>query len=156
MSKCTNPHIQSSKSLTYIKTVNKRDSTGFQNSSCMFQVTVPALSNASMVLPVPEWPGGTASPVLLWLPHIRDASGLKERKRRVKAHRAIRERSSIPPAAFSALDIGCEGNRAEKKDTEIITVLLFLQTALLIRKQSQDQHGLKTKPKDPLFDGTFT
>lgn len=122
----------------------------------MFQVTVPALSNASMVLPVPEWPGGTASPVLLWLPHIRDASGLKERKRRVKAHRAIRERSSIPPAAFSALDIGCEGNRAEKKDTEIITVLLFLQTALLIRKQSQDQHCLKTKPKDPLIDGTFT
>lgn len=76
---------------------------------------VPALLSASMVLPVPEWPGGTASGALLWLPHIRDASGLKERKRRVKAHKAIRERSSIPPAAFSALDIGCEEKEGEKR-----------------------------------------
>ncbi len=69
------------------------------NISCLSQaktqVLAPASGTASILLPVcPE----TVVPELLQPPHSRDANGLKERKSRVKAHRAMRERSSIPPA----------------------------------------------------------
>lgn len=39
----------------------------------------------------------------------KDASGLRERKSKVKAHRAMRERSSMPT-------FGCHGGRDRKVD----------------------------------------
>lgn len=37
--------------------------------------------------------------------HSRAARGLRERKRKVKAHRAMRERSNMPPALLPAADL---------------------------------------------------
>lgn len=61
---------------------------------------VPAISRPSMLLPA-WWaePTAVAAPPASLLPDEQSsaARGLRERKRKVKAHNAMRERSSMPP-----------------------------------------------------------
>lgn len=57
-----------------------------------------------MFLPEP-CPPAVAEELVASLPHTRAERGLKERKRKVKTHRAIRARSSIPALPDAACSI---------------------------------------------------
>lgn len=59
--------------------------------------SIPALSRPSMILPVPGCTAWLLAVVLEPIPpHSMAARGLRERKRKVNVHSAMRERSSMP------------------------------------------------------------
>jgi hypothetical protein len=62
-----------------------------------FPPSIPALSRPSMILPVPGCTAWLLAVVLEPIPpHSMAARGLRERKRKVNVHSAMRERSSMP------------------------------------------------------------
>lgn len=66
---------------------------------------LPALSTPRTLLLVPCPPAAAAEEPAGSPPHSRAESGLKERKRKVKTHRAMRARSSIPTLPAPARSI---------------------------------------------------
>lgn len=96
--------------------VSSKDSLFFFTFLCQRLQFVPAMSTLSIVLPA-WWAGADAAPSAgLRLPDEKNraARGFRERKKKVKAHSAIRVRSSMPPAlppsavTFNMPTFGCK------------------------------------------------
>lgn len=70
-----------------------------------FKPLVPAISTPRTLLPAGWVAVAALADELLPDEQSRAARGLRERKRKVKAHSAMRERSNMPPALPPAADL---------------------------------------------------